>query len=110
MNIAVLGTGTVGNTIGARLIELGHKVMMGSRSATNEKALAFVEKEGADKASAGSFADACAFGEIIFNCTLGVETVNILKSAGEQNINGKIVVDLTNALDFSKGMPPTLAV
>ena len=63
--IAVLGTGSVGSTIGSKLIELGHTVMMGSRTATNEKARAFVEKNGA-KAMAGSFADAASFGEIIF--------------------------------------------
>lgn len=57
MKIAVLGTGTVGNTIGSRLIELGHAVMMGSRTADNEKVKAFVDKHGR-YASAGTFADA----------------------------------------------------
>ena len=110
MKMAVLGTGVVGNTIGSRLVELGHTVMMGSRTASNEKALAFVSKHGKEKASAGTFADAAAFGDIIFNCTKGMETLNILRSAGEKNMAGKILIDLTNALDFSKGMPPTLSV
>ena len=66
MKIAVLGTGTVGNTIGSRLIELGHAVMMGSRTADNEKAKAFVDKH-TTNARAGLFADEAAFGEIIFN-------------------------------------------
>ena len=68
MKIAVLGTGMVGDTIGSRLVELGHEVKMGSRTASNEKARAFVAKH-QGKASAGDFADAAAFGEIIFNCT-----------------------------------------
>lgn len=109
MNIAVLGTGNVGNTIGSRMIEVGHTVMMGSRTSDNEKALAFVDKHNG-KASAGTFADASSFGEIIFNCTVGVGSLEALKMAGENNLNGKIMVDVSNPLDFSKGMPPSLAV
>jgi len=110
MKIAVFGTGMVGDAIGSKLIELGHSVMMGSRTTDNEKAAAFVAKFPGGKASAGTFADAAAFGEMIFNCTKGMETLNILKSAGEKNLNGKILVDISNPLDFSNGMPPTLSV
>lgn len=109
MKIAVLGTGTVGNTIGSRLIELGHAVMMGSRTADNEKVKAFVDKHGR-YASAGTFADAAAFGEIIFNCTAGVASIEALTMAGGNNMNGKIIVDLANPLDFSHGAPPSLSV
>lgn len=107
--IAVLGTGTVGDTIGSRLIELGHSVMMGSRTANNEKAMAFVAKH-EDKAQAGLFADAASFGEIIFNCTAGMGSLEALKLAGEKNLNGKIIIDVANSLDFSKGMPPSLGI
>lgn len=107
MKIAVLGTGMVGDTIGSRLIELGHEVKMGSRTATNEKAKAFVDKHHG-KASAGTFEDAAAFGEIIVNCTAGAGSIEALKMAGETNINGKIIIDIANPLDFSKGMPPSL--
>lgn len=110
MKIGVLGTGAVGDTIASKLIELGHEVKMGSRTATNEKALAFVAKHSGKPASAGTFAEAAAFGEIIFNCAKGVESVNILKSAGKENLSGKILADLANALDFSNGMPPSLLV
>lgn len=109
MKTAVLGTGNVGDTIGSKLIELGHIVMMGSRTADNEKAKAFVAKHDG-KASAGTFTDAAAFGEIIFNCTAGVGSIEALTLAGESNLNGKIIVDLANPLDFSKGMPPSLAI
>ncbi|MGZ3837514.1 MAG: NADPH-dependent F420 reductase [Flavisolibacter sp.] len=95
MKIAVLGTGTVGDTIGSRLIELGHEVKIGSRTASNEKAQAFVAKH-QGKASAGTFADAAAFGEIIFNCTAGAGSIAALKMAGKSCINGKIIVDLAN--------------
>jgi 8-hydroxy-5-deazaflavin:NADPH oxidoreductase len=110
MKIAVLGTGMVGEAIGSKLIETGHSVMIGSRTANNEKAAAFVAKHGSGKASAGTFADAAEFGEIIFNCTKGTESINVLKSAGENNLNGKILIDISNPLDFSTGMPPSLAI
>ena len=109
MKIAVLGTGNVGDTIGSKLIEVGHTVMMGSRTKDNEKAKAFVAKHNA-KASTGTYTDAAAFGEIIFNCTAGVGSIDALKMAGEKNLNGKIIVDIANPLDFSKGMPPSLAI
>lgn len=109
MKIAILGTGNVGDTIGSKLIEVGHTVMMGSRSADNEKAKAFVAKHNG-KASSGSYADAAVFGEIIFNCTAGVGSIEALKLAGEQYLNGKIIVDIANPLDFSNGMPPSLAI
>ena len=109
MKIAVLGTGNVGDTIGSKLIELNHQVMMGSRIEDNEKAKAFVAKHNG-KASAGTFKDAAAFGEIIFNCTAGVASLEALKLAEEKNLNGKILIDIANPLDFSKGMPPSLSI
>lgn len=109
MKIAVLGTGMVGDTIGSKLIETGHAVMMGSRTVDNEKARAFVAKHKIN-ASAGTFADAAAFGEIIFNCTSGSGSIEALRLAGEANLEGKIIVDISNPLDFSKGMPPSLSI
>lgn len=109
MKVAVLGTGVVGETIGSKLVELGHEVRMGSRTATNEKAAAWVKKAGAG-ASAGTFSDAAAFGELIFNCTLGSASLEALEAAGKDNLKGKVLVDTSNPLDFSKGMPPTLFV
>ena len=107
MKIAILGTGMVGNAIGTRLIELGHNVMMGSRTKNNEKATAWASNAG-NKASTGTFSEAAAFGEIIFNCTKGEVSIEALKQAGENNMKGKTLIDLANPLDFSQGMPPTL--
>lgn len=109
MKIAILGTGMVGVTIGTKLVELGHEVRMGSRTATNEKAAAWVKTAGA-KASAGTFEAAAAFGEVVFNCTSGSGAVEALVMAGEKNLEGKVIIDVSNPLDFSKGMPPTLFV
>ncbi|MBK7763234.1 MAG: NAD(P)-binding domain-containing protein [Bacteroidetes bacterium] len=107
--IAVLGTGNVGDAIGSKLIELGHSVMIGSRTSNHEKMQAFVAKHHG-KANAGTFEDAASFGEIIFNCTAGVASLDALKMAGESNLDGKIIIDLANPLDFSKGMPPSLSI
>ena len=106
MKIAVLGTGAVGETIGTKLIALGHEVKMGSRSATNEKGLAWVKGAG-EKASLGTFADAAAFGELAFNCTAGFGSIPALKESAA-GLKGKLVIDIANPLDFSKGFPPSL--
>lgn len=110
MNIGVLGTGMVGDAIGTKLIQLGHNVKMGSRTAANEKASEWVKKNGA-LASQGTFADAAGFAdEFVFNCTAGVGSLDALKAAGAPKLKGKIVIDISNALDFSKGFPPSLTV
>lgn len=109
MKIGILGTGMVGATLGTKLINVGNQVMMGSRSAENEKAAEWVKLNGSS-ASHGTFADAASFGKIIFNCTSGSGSIAALKSAREKNLNDKILIDVANPLDFSKGMPPTLFV
>jgi hypothetical protein len=98
----------VGQAIGSKLIQLGHEVKMGSRTADNEKATQWVKANGV-RASQGTFADAAAFGEIVFNCTAGVHSLEALGLAGASNLQGKILVDIANPLDFSQGMPPSLA-
>jgi predicted dinucleotide-binding enzyme len=95
MRIGVLGTGTVGRTLAAKLRELGHDVRVGSRSTGDD---------------AVPFADAAAHGELVFNCTSGVASLEALESAGADNLADKPLVDVANPLDFSGGMPPTLAV
>ncbi len=109
MRIGILGTGVVGQTIGSRLVQLGHDVTLGSRSATNEKAAKWVSDNG-EHARQGTFADAASFGEMIFNCTSGQVSLDALSMAGASHLDGKVVVDVSNPLDFSKGFPPTLTV
>jgi len=108
MKIGVLGTGMVGEAIATKLVQLGHDVVMGSRSATNENALAWAKATG--KGHVGTFANAAIHGEIVFNCTGGMVSLEALRLAGAANLNGKVLVDVANPLDFSKGMPPTLSV
>jgi len=109
VRVGILGTGDVGKALGRAFITLGHEVMMGARDAKNEKALAWAKQTGA-KASVGTFADAASFGEIVVLATLGVANESAIKMAGPEHLHGKVVVDTTNPLDFSGGMPPRLAV
>lgn len=109
MKIGIFGTGSVGATIGTRLLALGHEVMMGARAADNEKALAWVNSSG-ELAAQGTFADAAAFGDILFNCTKGEASLAVLEQAGAANMAGKPLLDVSNPLDFSNGFPPSLSV
>lgn len=107
MKIGILGTGVVGEAIGTALIGKGFHVMMGSRTAGNEKARAWKKKGGA-KAAEGKFEDTALYGDLIFICLNGAHALDALKSIPVQHLSNKIVIDLTNPLDFSQGMPPRL--
>jgi 8-hydroxy-5-deazaflavin:NADPH oxidoreductase len=97
----------VGRTIGGKLVAIGHEVRMGSRQAGNEKALAWVAEAG-EAASEGSFADAASFGEIVVNATAGAHSLEALEAAGAENLDGKVLIDVANALSDTR--PPTLTV
>jgi len=109
MRIGILGTGDVGRKLGSKLASLGHEVKMGSRTAQNPNSYEWVRMTGS-KASAGTFADAAKFGEVVFNCTAGSASLEALKLAGADNIGMKVLIDVANPLDFSRGMPPSLTV
>jgi 8-hydroxy-5-deazaflavin:NADPH oxidoreductase len=109
MRIGVLGTGVVGRTLATKLAELGHEVTMGARDAANESASVWAAAAGA-AASSGTFADAAESAELVFNCTAGAVSLEALEQAGEDALRGKMLADVANPLDFSRGMPPTLTV
>jgi 8-hydroxy-5-deazaflavin:NADPH oxidoreductase len=109
MKIAVLGTGMVGNAIATKLVQLGHQIMMGSRTSNSDAGQEWLRSVGG-KAQIGTFADAGAFGEIVFDCTNGANSVAALRQAGADNLRGKILIQVGNPLDTSKGMPPTLTI
>jgi predicted dinucleotide-binding enzyme len=109
MQYGVLGTGVVGQTLGSALIGLGHRVCMGSRSASNEAALAWASAHG-EAAQVGTFAEAAEFGEVVINGTAGVHSLAALDTAGPTALDGKVVIDVANPLDFSGGFPPRLSV
>jgi len=106
MKIGVLGTGAAGQTVAEKLIALGHDVMMGARSADNEKVLGFAQRTGG---RAGTFADASAHGEMVINCTRGDTSLAMLSGLAAE-LRGKVLIDVANPLDFSQGFPPHLTV
>jgi len=108
MKIGILGTGMVGETLGTKFVQLGHQVKMGSRTANHEGASKWVQAGGTN-ASQGTFADAAGFGEIVFVCLKGEVALDVVRSVSSA-LPGKIVVDVSNPLDFSQGMPPSLSI
>jgi predicted dinucleotide-binding enzyme len=108
MRIGVLGTGIVGRTLGGKLVELGHEVRMGSRQAGNENAVEWAQGAG-EGASEGTFADAAEFGELLINATGGKVSLEALGMAGAENLAGKVLIDVSNALEFGDG-PPVIGV
>jgi 8-hydroxy-5-deazaflavin:NADPH oxidoreductase len=115
MKVGILGSGDVGRRLGDGLIELGHMVKIGTRDPNKDEVVQWVsnhvggeEEEG--KALSGTFAEAASFGEMIVIATSWDGTSNAIKMADPKNFAGKEVIDVTNPLDFSKGMPPRLAV
>jgi 8-hydroxy-5-deazaflavin:NADPH oxidoreductase len=83
MNIAVLGTGMGGNAIATKLVNVGHQVMMGSRTASSDAGQEWLHSVGG-KARIGTFAEAAAFGEIVIDCTNGANSLAALRQAGDQ--------------------------
>lgn len=120
MNIGILGTGGVARAIATKLVSLGHSVMLGTRNVEETKNrttgdtmgnVSFQEWSLKNSTVAiGTFADAAAFGAMLFNATTGSGSLPALAAAGENNLNGKILIDISNPLDFSKGFPPSLTI
>jgi len=118
MKFAILGTGSVGQSIASKLAGLGHEVTIGTRDVKVK--LASTDKDAYgnppfkewlssnNKVKLGTFAESANYGEIIINATHGGSSLDVLKQAGTKNLSGKILIDIANPLDFSKGMPPSL--
>jgi predicted dinucleotide-binding enzyme len=81
--------------------------MLGSREPQSEKLTAWIARTGA---STGTFAETAAFGEVLVLATLWSGTQSAIELAGPANFEAKVVVDTTNPLDFSRGMPPSLSI
>jgi 8-hydroxy-5-deazaflavin:NADPH oxidoreductase len=109
MKIAVLGTGMVGQALGTKLLELGHEVRMGSRTKDNEKAIEWT-KQNPERASQGDFKEAAAFGDLIINANHGDGAIDALTQAGVENLNEKVLIDVSNPLVFTPDTPPSLFV
>lgn len=118
MRCAVLGTGTVGRTVAAKLVSLGHEVAVGTRdpqatlARTEPDAMGnapFAQWQSAHpQARLATFADATAEADVVVNATSGAGALDALALAGADNLAGKTLLDIANPLDFSAGMPPSL--
>lgn len=107
VNVGILGSGDVGRALAAGFAGLGHDVKIGSRDP--QKLATWAESAG-PRVSTGTFAEAAHFGDILVLATLGTATAEAIRLAGVDSFNGKVVIDTTNPLDFSKGMPPSLSI
>lgn len=112
MKIAVLGTGTVGRTVAARLAELGHDVTLGTRdpeaTAAREEYAAWAAAQ--PGVALATFPDAAASADLVVHAGSGHAALELLDQAGAENLAGKVLLDISNPLDFSAGFPPTLSV
>jgi len=118
MRYAVLGTGVVGRTIAAKLVALGHEVALGTRAPQATLDRTEPDALGTPPISQWlpqypqvrleTFADATAFAERVVNTTAGAGSLPALRAAGRANLDGKVLIDVANPLDYSQGMPPSL--
>jgi 8-hydroxy-5-deazaflavin:NADPH oxidoreductase len=113
MKIGLIGSGIVAQTLGAKLVELGHDVVVGTRDPEKldeKKNLTGSLREWlartGGKGKVVTFREAAAHGDLLVNATSGAISVEALKMAGAGDVGGKVLIDTANVLDFSKGMPP----
>lgn len=109
MQIAVLGSGMVGQALGGALTHRGHEVALGSRSSDNAAARRWAGTVDGSVRT-GSFADAVRGADVIINATAGMASLSVLTSLPRDDVDGTVLLDVANPLDFSAGMPPTLSV
>jgi len=112
MKIGIIGSGVVAQTLGAKLIELGHDVVLGTRDPAKldeKKNMTGTLREWIARTKTGkvvTFKDAAVHGELLISAVNGQNTIEALKLAGADKIGGKVLIDTGNELDFSKGRPP----
>ena len=107
MRFGIIGTGTVGRTLATRLVAVGHEVTLGSRTKNNPAAASWADQAG-PHGHAGTFAEAAGFGEVIVNATAGTVSLHALRLAGAENLDGKVLIDVSNPLVFSAAGEVTL--
>ena len=106
MQVAVLGTGSVGRAIAPRLAELGHSVRLGTRDPAATRARdGWTDLPGVPLVT---FAEAAAGADLVVHAGNGLAALDLLGQAGD--LAGTVLLDISNPLDFSAGFPPTLAV
>lgn len=109
MKIGILGTGLVGQTLGTKLLALGHEVRLGARMAGNGRAIAWVQRTGPGS-SEGTFADAAEFGELLILAVAGEGAVAAVQQPDAACLAGKVLLDVTNPIETPPDQPPRLFV
>lgn len=104
MRIAVIGTGSVGRTLAPALARLGHDVVVGTR---DPRETAQREEWAGSDLRLVALADAATGADLVVNATSGQGS---LPALAEVDLDGKVLLDVSNPLDFAGGFPPTLSV
>jgi predicted dinucleotide-binding enzyme len=107
--VGVLGTGEVGRRLATGFRSRGHDVMIGSRDPGKAELTEWLSADGAGIES-GTFAEAAEHGELLVVAVLGNAAEEAIAAAGPDRFSGKVVIDATNPLDFSRGFPPKLSI
>lgn len=118
MKIGIIGTGTVGQTLASRLHEVGHSIVIGTRNVEEKLSAETKDQYGNppfsewQKRNPGiplvTFAEAAEYGDILINATRGSASINALQLYTSENLQNKVLIDVSNPLDSSRGMPPSL--
>lgn len=103
MQIAILGTGAVGRTLGAAFAGLGHDVTVGTRDPAATEA----RDDWPGGLALAAYADATAGAEVVVSAVSGTAALEVLASV---DLADTVLLDVGNPLDFSEGFPPTLTV
>jgi predicted dinucleotide-binding enzyme len=106
--IAVIGTGMMGGALGPRLAESGHQITYGTRDPSQHRVIELVKVTG-PSASATTHAAAVADAEIVIIAVPWSALESVVKALGSR-LDGKIVIDITNALSNAEDGLPQMAV
>ena len=107
MNIGIFGTGQVAKQLAGAWRQRGHAVMIGGRSAQREETRQWAD---AHDIRYGTFEETASFGQTLVNCTAGMHSLDALAQTNEDDMRDKVLLDVSNPLDFSRGFPPTLGI
>jgi len=107
MNIGIIGAGNVGQALGKGLTNADHTVTISSRDPDSEKLQAW-KREAGPKSRSGTFSEAAQSGELVIVALTWSSVEEVLKSIPSEYLANKIVIDVSNAIEF--GNPLRLAV
>lgn len=120
MRIAVLGTGTVGRSLASRLAYKDHEVTLGTRDIEVTTGRTTPDPSGNPPLSewlaiqrgvrVATVTAATERADLVINAVSGESVIAALELAGDENLAFKVLLDVSNGLNFSEGFPPKLLV